>query len=440
MADVEADAPHIHWVSPLPPAETDIAHYTQRLLPALTERANVTLWTDASYWATDFGRFCQVRALDPETVLPEDMRAASSSCGQPEVAFVQIGNSSVFHLGLLGLAQRMPTVLVLHDLALQELYFDAICEGWMRLDDYFETIERWYGKSARRECLQPWTGEALAGSLSQEIPAFEVLMETAVSILTHTSVAHRAVSRRRFLPAYHLELPYRAHSAASAQRDTFGPLRLMQFGYLNENRRLEQVIEALAVVAPDVDFVLDVCGTIWDPDKIDALCDELGLTDRVRINGFIPEPDLDALLGRAHLVFNLRNPTMGEASGSQLRIWDAAAASVVSDDGWYAEVPDDTVFRIPKNNEVAALSKLIRQLSDDRHIAEEKGRGGRAYLLKQHHPDTYADGIVKIARAFSRDAHDAVLARAARSLLMNPSTPTASQDLMRDRLSALLST
>ena len=42
--------PTIHWVSPLPPAATDIGHYTLRILHDLTKLANVVLWTDASKW------------------------------------------------------------------------------------------------------------------------------------------------------------------------------------------------------------------------------------------------------------------------------------------------------------------------------------------------------------------------------------------------------
>ena len=53
--------PVIHWVSPLLPAETDIAHYTRRILPALCARADVTLWTDATTWDRELDRFCHGR-------------------------------------------------------------------------------------------------------------------------------------------------------------------------------------------------------------------------------------------------------------------------------------------------------------------------------------------------------------------------------------------
>ena len=36
----------LNWFSPLPPARTEIANYTVRLLPALCASCDVTLWTD----------------------------------------------------------------------------------------------------------------------------------------------------------------------------------------------------------------------------------------------------------------------------------------------------------------------------------------------------------------------------------------------------------
>src|SRR6056297_527182 len=433
-AAMPPEAPHIHWVSPLPPAETDIAHYTQRILPALTERADVTLWTDAFSWSPDLGKSWSVRKLNPATITPANMRSEKARPGQADVVFVQIGNSGDFHSGFLQLARRIPTIVVLHDLALQEMYFQTIAKRLMSLEDYLGEMAFWYGDAARQECRISWAGQVPPSELSQNIPGFELLMENAVSVVTHTSMAHAQVADRSFVPAYQLELPYKADATASCDRATSGPLRLMQFGYINPNRRLETVLEALAELGPDFDFIFDICGKLWDPERIQQQCDQLGLTDKVHLHGFIPEPQLDAMLAKAHLVFNLRNPTMGEASGSQLRIWNAAAASVVTDDGWYRDVPDNTVFRIPKDGEVASLKTLLHQLSQDPHIAMAKGAEGRKRLLDRHSPEHYADGVVQIAQAFSRDAHDAVLAKAARHFLTGNSGHT---DLLRERLSTL---
>jgi hypothetical protein len=117
--------PKVHWVSPIPDAQTDIAHYTRRILPELAEATDLTLWTDARDWDRSLETHCPVRSLDPDRVLPREFARAGRGDG-PDAVFVHIGNSWVFHSGFLRLVRRIPSIIVLHDLAIQELCFDAM--------------------------------------------------------------------------------------------------------------------------------------------------------------------------------------------------------------------------------------------------------------------------------------------------------------------------
>src|SRR6056297_1587866 len=425
------DRPRIHWVSPLPPAETDIAHYTRRILPELAERADLTLWTDAETWDTGLESFCPVRHLDPQRIVPGQMRPNGVRGDRPGTVFINIGNAWCFHAGLLALARRLPSVIILHDLALQEMFLDTIHNDLLARDTYLAAMHRWYGDNGKDAARNVLDGTQSATELGKRFPGFELAMENAGAVLTHTHAAAQAVAARGILPAYRLDLPFRATGAARSDRSMQGPLRLVQFGHIGPNRRLEQVLEALAGMGPDFDFVLDIAGKIWNPDLIDARCNALGIAGKVRRHGYIPEADLDFLLSRAHLVFNLRHPTMGEASGSQLRIWNAAAASVVTDQGWYHHLPEDTVFRVPVEEDVAALRALLARLDKDRTIGQSLGSAGYARLVECHGPAEYADGIAEVARAFESDTRDAVLARAARRLLSRGAEDTG---LVRRRL------
>ncbi|WP_104019674.1 glycosyltransferase family protein [Roseovarius nitratireducens] len=425
------DRPRIHWVSPLPPAETDIAHYTLRILPELAERADLTLWTDAETWDAGLETFCPVRHLDPHRIVPGQMRPTGSHGDRPGTVFINIGNAWCFHAGLLALARRMPSVIVLHDLALQEMFCDAVHHGLLVRDSYLTSMQHWYGEDGWNAAQQVLGGTQSAVELGQRFPGFELTMENAAAVLTHTPAASQAVAARGFLPAYRLDLPFRVTGPAYSDRSMQGPLRLVQFGHIGPNRRLEQVLEALADMGPDFDFVLDIAGKLWNPELIDARCEALGISGKVRRHGYVLEAELDALLGRAHLVFNLRHPTMGEASGSQLRIWNAAAASVVTDQGWYHDLPEDAVFRVPVDDDVAALRTLLERLDKDRTIGQSLGAAGYARLVERHGPAQYADGIAEVARAFEADTREAVLAHAARRLLSRGAEDTG---LVRRRL------
>jgi glycosyltransferase involved in cell wall biosynthesis len=421
--------PRVHWVSPIPSAETDIAHYTHRILPELAETCDLTLWTDAESWDRNLEKIVDVRHLNPDRVTPRDFARAGRGQGADAV-FVHIGNSWVFHAGLLRLVRRIPSIVVLHDLAIQEMCADAIHNRFLSRDLYEAEMARWHGTAGRDTARAVLEGKMRPLDLARDIPGFEITLDRAVSVLAHTPAAFEAARDTGMAPAYLLDLPFRPSARpVPAQRVADGPLRFVQFGYIGPNRRLEQVLEALAPLKDAIDFRFDIMGNVWDPAHIRTRLAELGLSDRVTVHGFVPEPQLDARLAEAHLVFNLRHPTMGEASGSQLRIWNASAAAVVTDLGWYGSLPDATVFKIPLEGETAALQSLVRRLHADRHLGETIGEAGRTRLQSHHTPALYAQGVAEVARRFAEDAAASLRAQSARAVLQ--SRP---HDLYRNRL------
>lgn len=406
-----APRPTIHWVSPLPPAQTDIAHYTARILPALSARAEVILWTDAPDWDLALERYCTVKRFDPDTVLPRDFTAARRGTG-PEMIFVHIGNSWVYHAGLMRLVQHMPAIVVLHDLAIQELMIEAVeYEEW-EASAYLSGMEKWYGTAGLATAQACLAKDEKGSAISAQMPGFELVLDKARAVLTHTAVARDAVTARLpHLPCPLLALPFEIGPAPATPPRRTGPLRLLQFGWIGPNRRLEQVLEALAGMPADFDYRLDVMGKIWNPDIIHAKLASLDLGDRVRLHGFVPEAVLDDALRQADLVLNLRHPSMGEASGSQLRIWNAGAAAAVTRAGWYADLPDDVAYAIDLEDEAAQLQALFAKLAADRSQTHDIRRKGRVFFETHHAPDTYAEAIVALAHDTVRTA-DQTLTRA----------------------------
>ena len=420
----------VHWVSPLPPAQTDIAHYTARILPDLARTVDLTLWTDAEAWDPALEAHCPVRRLDPHGALPRDLVGPGRGPGS-DLLFINIGNSWVYHSGLMALARRLPSVIVLHDLAVQEMLYDCVRFAGVDPEIYARGMARWYGEEGERQARRVLAGELPAYKLVGAMPGFELALDRAIAVLSHTRIAFEAVAAREELPSYLLDLPFAASPAPdSFTRPAEGPLRLLQFGYIGPNRRVEEILEVLAALKREVDFRLEIMGKVWDPGRIDTRIAQLELSDRVSQRGFVPEADLDRALAEAHLVFNLRHPTVGEASGSQLRIWNAGAAAAVSDQGFYAGLPDETVFKIPPEGERAELTALIRRFAADRDIGCEVGRQGRRHFEAYHTPDRYARGIAEIAARAGADAIRAQLMRSANRLLARG----APQEILRQRL------
>lgn len=416
--------PKVHWVSPIPEATTDIAHYTYRILPELAKATDLTVWTDARHWDRAVEEFCPVRKIDPHHTLPRDFAKSGHGTG-PDAIFIHIGNSWAYHAGFLQLARRVPSIIVLHDLAIQEMLNDAMRFAGFPRDVYEAEMLRWYGPEGLAAAQEVQARRSGANVLSETYPGFHLALDRAVSVLSHTPAAFEAVQDIGMIPSYQLDLPFRPSATApSATRAQDGPLRLVQFGHIGPNRRLWEVLEALGPLKDEIDFKLDIMGNVWDRSVLSEKLERFGLEHHVEVHGFVPEPELDAALAGAHLVFNLRYPTMGEASGSQLRIWNASAAAAVTDLGWYGSLPDDTVFKIPLDGEIVALRDLVRRINADRSLGALLGETGRARLEDRHTPALYARGIAEVAERFAGDAAQSLQARRVRETLAKAPHPT----------------
>jgi hypothetical protein len=135
----------------------------------------------------------------------------------------------------------------------------------------------------------------------------------------------------------------------------------------------------------------------------------LGLDDVVMVHGFVPEDALEAALAAAHLAVNLRYPTMGEASVSQLQLFDHALPTLVTQIGWYAGLPEDAVaFVRPEREIVDIRAHLQAFLADPAHYAR-MGERGRRFLETEHRPEDYAQAIADFATAAAGWRPNAVL-------------------------------
>jgi glycosyltransferase involved in cell wall biosynthesis len=302
----------------------------------------------------------------------------------------------------------MPSVVVLHDLVIQEMLLDSVANDRLDRDVYLDAIAASYGAAARETAVDALKGRPGARTAMLAHSGADLAMAGALATVTHAADIAPFLGGASADEIVRLNLPYPCAEAVSGRRLRSGPLRLLQFGHIGPNRRLPQILDALGALRSRLDFRFDIAGEIWDLRLIRDKIAELGLEDRVTLRGFLPETTLDSLIAEAHLVFNLRYPTMGEASGSQLRLWSRAACSVVSDIGWYAALPEDTVLRLPVDPDAEAegLTRLLLEIEADRLRFAEIGRRGLEHLRAHHDPDAYAEeicGIVDRAAELSRD-------------------------------------
>lgn len=390
----------LNWFSPLPPSPTDIAHYTWRILPALQRVAEVVLWTDQSRVATEVERQCAVRRYGAEHTSWDELNRA-------ELTFYNIGNNPQFHSSIWHVSRRHPGIVVLHDTHLHHLFESIFLAQRFDAEGYRRAMQALYKADGRRAADDYIAGGSHGVEyMAERYPLTELALEGALGALVHTPQAFDQLKRHKRWCIAYAPLPYPAASFEASGcelRDyTALPRRLVMFGYIGRNRRVEILLEALTAMPEREHFRLDIYGTLRDESEVRSLVRLLNLERHVTLHGFVPEEELNRALATSHLAINLRCPTMGEASGSQLRIWSHALTSMVTAVGWYAALPPGTVLHVRPEYEQADIQLHLRSLLNAPDAFHQIGVRGRQALEAEHTPELYADTIAALAQRAAR--------------------------------------
>ena len=381
----------LNWFSPLPPARTGIADYTFGVLPALIKHAEVTLWTDQNEWDPAVERYAAVRQYQPDRI---DWRELNRS----DLSFYHIGNNHLFHASIWQVSRRAAGIVILHDFRLHD-FFESLYRGkWRDQHGYLALMDTYYGRDGLKAAIEFVNAEhADYDLMAQRYPLTLLALENALGALVHTQEAFEELRSTNRLPVVYAPLPSPVSSRTHSRRASRNPYHLIIFGHIGRNRRLNAVLDALAQIPGRQRFHLDIYGEIDDSKALRNQIHKLELKEMVSVHGYAPEAELDQALDAASLAINLRYPTMGEASASQLRIWDHALPSLVTKIGWYGSLSDEIVGHVRPEHEVVDIRAHLESFLEDPDRYARMGERGYRFVKEEHDPDAYAKTIVSLA-------------------------------------------
>ena len=381
----------LNWFSPVPPARTDIAHYTGRILDELRAGAEVSLWT------ADEKPPAEVDGLPVNHVQTLHERWPEVSFG--DFSVYQLGNDPRFHGAFFRQLGQHGGVAVLHDLNCHEALRQHFLYGTHPEPRRYEAMLSAAGGAEAVDLARQIEHGGDLDALVDRFPLTRELLQGVHGVVTHNAANLPALEAGTRAPIQVLPLPFPArHVAPEPAPRAFSaraPLRVVMLGYLQSpNRRLHAVLEALAAFSRRECLRLELAGEIKEIDAFRAKIHELGIGDLVKFHGFLPEAALRDWLDAADLALNLRYPSRGEASGALLRLWEHAVPTVVTQTAYYATLPPETVAFVDPANEQADLHRHWAAMLDDPAPYVARGRAGRARLETVHQPRSYVAGLL----------------------------------------------
>jgi glycosyltransferase involved in cell wall biosynthesis len=360
----------VAYFSPMPPERTGIADYGALLVPALRERADVTVVRRGSRRAP--------RGID--------------------VALYHVGNNPDAHAWIVDALRRRPGVVVLHDFVVHHLVA-GMTVGRRDGHGYLDAMEREHGV----------VGRLLAhGVLDKRIPplweARPADFPLALFVLEHATgvIVHSEYVRDRVRAAgYAGPVSIVPHPAwpvpdVTAQPVAAGPV-VGCFGVVNASKRIPELLAATAAVRrTHPDLVLLLVGPTAPGFDLERRRQRLGLADEGLVREqWVDERRLWQLMAASTIVVNLRHPTMGETSGIVVRGLSLGKSLVVSDVGWFSELPDDVALKIPPGeDEAATLTAALELLASREDVRAEMGARAAELARREHDVERVADMYV----------------------------------------------
>jgi len=352
----------VAYVSPLPPERSGIADYSALLLPALAGELEV-----------------------------EIVRRGRRLPRGADVVLYHLGNDVEAHGWIVRLLERQRGVVVLHDFVLHHL-MAGLTVGRGDGAAYLDLLEAEAGIAGRLLGHGVLDGRIppLWESRPQDFPLVDSVLAQADGVIVHSSYVARHVRMRGYkspiwqIPHPAWEVPRRRpFPLPSRDRTVVGC-----FGNLNATKRLPQLLEAVARLrAEGCGVLLVLAGSVAPGLDLAERAARLGLEEGkdLLLLGRVGEDRLWDLVLASDICVTLRQPTMGETSGMAIRALSAGKPLVVSENGWFAELPDGVAAKVPVDEwEVDMLTAILTELCTNRSLRESLGRSALEYASREH--------------------------------------------------------
>jgi len=371
----------------MPPERSGISDYSELLLPSLRERC--------------------------EIVVPK--RGAKKPPRGVDLCVYHIGNNPEGHGWIVEALRRTPGLVVLHDFVLHHLVA-GLTIGRRDGHGYLDAMEREGGVVGRL------LGHAV---LDKRIPplwenrpedfhlAGEVL-GLATGLIVHSHYV-RDRARDAGFEGLVWVIPHPAFPVPSLPSLSVpGEPLFGSFGNVNASKRVPQLLEAFAHLRTHhAESGLLLVGATSPGFDLDRRLQRLGLDGAgIQREGYVEESRLWQLMMAADVHINLRSPTMGETSGTAIRALSLGKPLIVSDVGWFAELPDEVALKVPVDeHEVETLGAALELLATRSDVRRTMGGAAARLARGQHDVDRVAEQYVAAFEltAGGRGVDDAVL-------------------------------
>jgi len=396
--------PKIAWFTPLPPQETGIANYNASLIPHLMQDFNIDLVIDSGYSADDdyLSANC--------SILSTGEFEAKYSLRTYDQCVYQIGNSP-FHTYMFPFIEKYGGAVVLH-----EVYMDGIArflDSQNSINGSFLLNAYLYAPELARQ-KELFHVDSAEYSHIRTIALLSHILNSTDGVLVHSK--HACNMLQEIMPVHSCPITVSEHGASlpilllESEKKQLksklgiedGKIICSTFGNIQRFKGIEDIIEALFQLSPEmkrkiVFFFVGSCHE-FNLKWFDELISKASLAGLdMRKTGYLDDKFFLDYINVSDVALSLRTFSRGESSGALLHLLSRGIPAIVYDIGFFSEIDDNAVLKIPLSD-TEALKNQIERLITNEELRKTASKHARDFASRLHWPtrvEGYRDLIYK---------------------------------------------
>lgn len=386
----------VAYFTPLPPIGSGIADYSSELIPYLSKYFDIDIFVDNYNISNDFLRI-NYNIFNYRDF--ERMAAAD----RYEIILYQFGNSE-YHEYMYDILMKYPGVVVLHDFYLSDFVYYLSCKRYQSLDFFIKEVLHSHGERGDDYIKGNNLQDVDLKKIIIDLPINKRVLDKATGVIVHSSWAKQNIfsyypeffSKPVHLINQHMVTLLTSDIQKLAVREKLridsDLFTIVSFGLGHQTKRLDLVLKLFSKFLKKYpDSIYIIVGRVFDDYKIilDKIIRDLDISDKVIFTGYIDNETYKDYLSISDVCINLRYPTRGETSASFLRALGAGIPTIVNDDAYFSELPDDVVIKVPVGKEDDIVDILCK-LYGNKDLRKNYSEKSLNYISNNHSVDKTA--------------------------------------------------
>lgn len=327
-----------------------------------------------------------------------------------DVVSYQIGDNYQYHKGCIEWLPSLPGVVSLHDNFLGHLFW-AYADKIGRADAY-KILFKYYKKDIVEAYFNHADSESFIAATADNAPMIEWVVSMASAVIVHSNWALPRIIKFCRGPVSVLSLPYDApyltvdevkklkkHIKINKKKHikNNSQVTVLTIGNVNPNKRYNSIIQAIAaskLLRETIAF--RIVGSVEETmsSALRQLAEKQGVS--VSIIGKVDDKTLAREIQDANVMCCLRWPALESASASTIESMLYGKAILVTDTGFYQDLPDSCVLKVRPENEITDITNHLESLVLNQKRILELGLDAKRYAKDTFSSNKYAMGILQI--------------------------------------------